>query len=362
MYKRILPVLLLCGSSTAFAQVPTLTATNTAPVINDAFVTQLCDTAGVTQGTPGTSITWNFASLIPSTTLTPNKDTGTVATPSGKPGFSVLSLLSPAFAASTYATVTPSNTVTTYYQATPTAISQTGVYIDAGNNAVYSDPMDQLRFPFTYSNTYSDTYAGGLSYTPTVGGPVITATETGTVTVTADGYGTLVLPGTPAVTYNGVLRVHSSQNFRDSANLFGTPSVGTYDLESYTWYQPGYHSPLLTISTATGPGVNTKTVSYALKQIANHEAVSNLSGINASVNVYPNPASDYVYISYYNSTNKQVKTSLYDILGREVAVVADLTSQGLTQATYNVSTLAKGQYIIRLQSDNETISRSFTVK
>ncbi len=361
MYKRILSLLLLCGGSTAFAQAPILTADNTAPVLNDAFISLICDTTGVTQGVAGASITWNYSTLFPSMTMTPNMDTGTVATPAGKPGFSTLSLLSTAFAASTYATVTPSNTLTTYYQATPAAISQTGVYINAGNNAVYTDPMDQLRFPFTYSNTYTDTYAGGLVYTPTMGGPV-TATETGSVTVTADGYGTLILPGIPAVTYTGVLRVHSAQNFRDSANLFGTPVVGTYNLETYTWYQPGYHSPLLTIATATGTGVNNKTVSYAYKQIANHEATKNVTGLNATVNVYPNPATEYVYISYNNATGKQVRTSLFDIEGREVAVIADLSSQGTTNATYNVSALAKGQYIIRIQSENETITRSLTVK
>jgi hypothetical protein len=225
---------------------------------------------------------------------------------------------------------------------------------------VYTDPLDQLHFPFTYNSTFNDTYAGGIVYTPPVGGPV-TASENGSATITGDAYGTLILPGTPAVTYNNVLRVHSTQNFRDSANLFG-PVVANYTLETYTWYMAGYHAPLLTIATAVGPGVNTKTVSYASKQLENHEAVPNAPTLTASVEVYPNPASSYVYISYNNTTNQKVRTSIVDMTGREIAEVGNLVSNGTTNLTFNTATLAKGTYVVRIASANETVTHKLTIK
>jgi hypothetical protein len=364
MYKNILPALLLIGGSTASAQIPTLTAVNSSPVVNDQFITLVCDTTGITQGPPGASITWPFSSLMPSTTINPNKDTGTViavtATTTGYSSLQTAATLAgstTAFNASNIAVITPTGSPVTYSQSTLTALSQTGVYIDASNMLVYTNPLDVLHFPFTMGSTFTDAYAGGLIYSP------ITATQTGSTTVTADGYGTLVLPGTPSpVTYTGVLRVHSVQTYRDSANLFGTPSVGNYIFDSYTWYQPGYHSALLTISTATGPGVSTKSVSYAYKQLANHAAVPAVPGLASSVNVFPNPANGYIYISYNNAANEKVTTSLTDMLGRQVAVIASQSTQGVTNVTYNTSALAKGIYLVRLQSATETTTRKIEIQ
>jgi hypothetical protein len=363
MYKNILPALFLLGGSTAFAQIPTLTAVNSSPVANDQFISQVCDTTGITQGSSGANITWTFTSLMPSATIIPNKDTGTVlaVTPTTT-GYSNLQLAATlagstaAFTASNIAVITPTGSPVTYSQSTMTALSQTGVYIDASNLLVYTDPLDVLHFPFTMGSTFTDTYAGGLAFSG------ITATQTGTTIVTADAYGTLVLPGTPSsVTYNGVLRVHSIQTYRDSVNLFGT-SVANYIFDSYTWYQPGYHSALLTISTANGPGVNTKSVSYAYKQVANHEAVPTVPGLAGSVKVFPNPANGYIYITYNNIANEKVTTTLTDMLGRQVAVIAAQSTQGVTNLTYNTSVLAKGTYLVRLQSATETTTRKIEIQ
>lgn len=358
----------LATSTTAFAQIPTLTSTNSGPVINDTFISVQCNTTGVGPGASGATAVWNFGTLTASTTLTPNKDTGSVSAAATSPGFSALSsaaslLLSTTFGTSTYATVTPSG-VATYYHEDAAKLSQTGVFINAGNSALYTDALDQLHYPFSFDSSFHDTYAGVLSYTS--GPSTVTASETGTDTVTGDGYGTLIIPGyptpTPAATYLNVLRVHTVQTYRDSANLFGTPTVGNYIFESYTWYQPGYHAPLLTISTATGPGVNTSVVSYAAKQLANHEAVNTVSGLDASVKVYPNPASQFVYINYQNTASRKVHTAIFDVLGREVAVIADQASQGNTTVTYNVSGLPKGSYFVRLQAESEVVSRALEVQ
>lgn len=367
MYKKFLPALFLLGSSTTFAQSPTLTISNVGPALNDTFVTIVCDTTGITQGPAGNQ-TWTFTSLIPSTVISPYYDTGSVAAfVSTDPGYSALMLeatvagSTAAFLASTYAVVTPSGNGTTYNQSTSAKISQTGVYVNSGNFAVYTDPMDQLHFPFSFGNTYTDTYTGGLVYTPS--GSPVTATETGTVTVTYDGYGTLVLPA-PTGTLLNVARIHSIQNFKDSAQLFGGPVNEIFTLETYTWYMPGYHGPILTISTATNIslGFSSKAVSYAYKQIANHEAVAAITGLDASANVYPNPASNFIYIRYNNATNQKVHTSLIDMLGREVAVISDQATQGITNVSYNVSSLSKGLYLVRLQSANETVTRKIEIQ
>jgi len=370
MYKKLLPALLLMSSATAFAQ-PTLTFVTSNPEINDQFVSVACDTTGITPGGGGMDITWTYTALpnllVPATFITPNLDTATVtAFSTSNPGYTDLLTAAgglgstTAFLGSTNAIASPSGMGTTYVQALGDKVSQTGVYISTTDFAVYTDPMDQLRYPFTYNSTFTDTYAGALVYTPPVGSPVL-ATESGSVTVTADAWGTLVLPGN---TYANVLRVHSSQSFRDSADVFGVGENDTWDLETYTWYVPGYHSPLLTISTASDAllGVNTKTVSYASRQLANHDAVPTVKGIDNSLSLYPNPASGYIYLSYNNADDQTVCTSLIDMLGREVAVIANQKSQGVTNLTYNTSSLAKGSYFVRLQSADETVTRKLVIQ
>jgi len=367
MYKRLLPVLFILGSAASYAQ-PTLTYLNVGPVLNDTFISVACNTTGVSQGAQGTGVTWNFGTLTASTTLTPNQDTGSVVAVSGAPGESYLStaallLGSTAFSTSTYATVTPSG-VATYYHEDASTLSQTAVYVSTSSSSLYTTPLVQLEYPFTYSNSFNGTYAGVLSYL--VGTSVDTFYEAGFDTVVADAYGTLTLPGYPVpsvtATYTGVLRVHSTLTYTDSADLFGTPVVGTYLLNSYTWYMPGYHAPLLTVSTATGPGVNTSTVSYAAKQTANHEAVPTVKDLSSTVNIYPNPASNYVYISYDNATSQKVRTSIVDVTGREVALVADESTQGITNVNYNVSSLAKGIYLIKLQSATESVTKKLEIQ
>jgi|GEM_PF-936814 len=363
MYRKILPMLLLAGGTAAFGQAPTLTASNVGPVINDQFITIQCDTTGITQGAAGSSLTWDFSALTASTTLSPNTATGTVLAAASGYGYSTLAaaaslLLSTTFSTSTYATVDSNSGVATYYFSDATKISETGTYVNSTTSGLYTDALDVMRFPFTMGTTFNDTYAGALSYMGT------TATETGSDTVTGDGYGTLKIPGyptpTPAVTYLNVLRVKTVQTYRDSANIFGTPTVGNYIFTSYTWYQAGYHAPLLTITTASGPGVSAKTVSYAAKQTANHENVPVVTGLNSSVNIYPNPASGYIFINYNNASKQRVATTLLDMAGRQVAVIADQATEGPTTVSYNGGSLPKGTYIVKMQSGTETTTRKVT--
>ena len=93
-----------------------------------------------------------------------------------------------------------------YYNASQTALQYYGDG-DSAYNAM-SDPQDQLRYPFTYGDSYQDAsvqkYWNGSD----------SILEKGKMTVIADAYGTLImasgLTGTasPIDTFYNVLRVH----------------------------------------------------------------------------------------------------------------------------------------------------------
>ncbi len=325
-------------SATSFAQI-TLTAANSLPQFGEKYVNHICDTTGVTPGLAGANITWNFTSLS-----TTSIDTAKAQPCGATPNCSL-------FPGSTYAIVSNSTRLIPYYIGSTTKLSQNGYYQAVDSNAVYSDAMDQLRFPFTYNNTYNDPYSGVIRL------GAITAQETGTISVTCDAYGTLQLPG--GLTHNNVLRVRTFQVFKDSTSLFGSPFVLNFELETYTWYKDGYHSPLMTIlsSKQVGGGLNNKGVSYAPVAILD---ASQLPSLAASVQVFPNPVSDELNIHYSNTAAEPVSISLTDMMGKEVAQI--VTHPGGTSASYNTASLPRGLYILRLQSGAEVVSRKISVQ
>ncbi len=350
MNKNLFLSICLCTiGSVSFAQVPTLTATNVAPSVHDTFITVVAEESLVTTAGPtGASAYWDFSGLV-TKAIADSVSVGYVTWAADAPGWVSGS-------GATHAIVTPAPPVSNFYIVSSSKFSQTGLYKSISDFAAYTDPVDVLQFPFTYGGTFTDAYAGVIGFMGT------TATEAGTIQTTADGWGTLVLPPAPPSTtnrtYTGTLRVFSYQLFRDSANIFGTPIVQTDTIRTYTWYQPGYHSALLTIVTLSGPGgLYQRVVSYARKQTANHASVRELSGIDASLKVYPNPAKGSLYISYNIPSSDQIKASLVDVLGREVAVISVGQVSGNVTATCNTAALPKGLYIVRIQSAEGTVTR-----
>jgi hypothetical protein len=350
MYRKIVPIVCLaCSSFTSFGQASTLTAANYNPQLNDAFISVVCDTSFVSPGLSGPGISWSFISLSPS-----QIDTARDVPVTSTAGGSYIALFAPT---TNVAVVTPTASMTTYGIESATKLSSTGYYQSAAQYAIYTDPMDQIQYPCTYNTTFTDTYAGTL-YIGGTGYP-----EAGSVTSTCDGWGTLILPG--GLTYSNVLRVHSSQTYTDNADLFHTGTSTTFDVESYNWYMPGYHSALLTISTSQGTGIAAgyfyKIVSYAAKQLSN-AGVHSVPNISSSLQLFPNPVQNVLNVNFDAGMGAHVRIDMTDMLGRDVAVIANQYAQGVQNFTYNTSNLPKGLYIVRLQSGDEHITKQVVVQ
>lgn len=347
MLKEILlPILFLTVSGASFAQ-STLTGANLNPQIGDAFAMKICDTTGILPGASGPSVTWNFATGSNALTVT-KLDTGRAVSCSSTPYFS-------SFPSATIALKGPSTfgDATNYLVANSTKLAQNGYYAAPDTNLILSDVADQLRYPFTYGDGFTDTYSGILTLGP------LAAHHNGTITVTCDGWGTLQLPGR---TDNNVLRVKTTQLFVDSTNIFGSPVLKTYNILSYDWYKPDYHSALLTIQTVTevgAPNPSFKFIAFAAQQIS---AVPNIASAVNNVALFPNPTTDNVTISFALATSQQVRISLHDITGREVALIADKHAIGKQNINYNTGQLAKGLYLVNINTGSETITRKLSVQ
>ena len=349
MKKQLLAFLLLAGASaTSFAQ-PVLTATGLNPVLGNSFTTINCDTSGLLLANVltarGANHTWNYSTL---TTI--STDTATEVTCASTTHCTLFSAIT------NMASKTLSSSAYVYNYISADSLTTTGYYASASQNAIFTNPMVTLKYPCHYLDSFVDAYAGSITYDPGTG--AITAHETGNITVVADGWGTLV---TPLGTDTAVLRLRGTQTFIDSATIFSIPAVITVQLTTFQWYQLNYHAPLMTISFTdqiSGPGsLHTKTVSYAKKYPL---GISDIAILANSLSLYPNPASDELNIKF--EANDKARVSLVDMVGREVSVIAYTGSAGIQEISYNTSSIAKGIYLVRVQSGAETITKKVVLQ
>jgi hypothetical protein len=128
------------------------------------------------------------------------------------------------------------------------------------------------------------------------------------------------------------------------------------------------------ISKVNGQGTSTQTTSYkGLDKELNHdmyyyrlkqvdfdgkftytktislENLSNSSKVGLTL-VYPNPATEYINLSYYSPSIDEVQLSIMDVQGRKVKVFTFNLEKGQSMTRLNLQGLAKGYYFIKIVS------------
>lgn len=103
---------------------------------------------------------------------------------------------------------------------------------------------------------------------------------------------------------------------------------------------------------------------YRLMQLANAEGVASTPeaaerpATIALMQNYPNPFNPATTISWALPAAADVRVSVYDVLGREVAVLAaERQSAGVHAAAFDGTHLASGMYVYRLTADDQSLSR-----
>lgn len=227
MKSFLLPALALFSIS-AYAQ-PVLTNVNNIQA-GTTYTGYNVDLA-LPEGPGGANVTWDFTSL----SLSSSTNYGYYTCGSAGHSCNLFpgSMLS-SFRAGQYL----------FYRTSDSKLAITG-YATGSASYVYHDPQEILRFPFTYNDTYTDVFLATYNY---AGYSFI---RKGTITVIADGYGTLMLPG---ATYRNVLRIKKTENYIDSSSGPRIP----YSAETYTWYSPYLKEMLANKVTLTIAGVPNK--------------------------------------------------------------------------------------------------------
>jgi len=194
---------------------------------------------------------------------------------------------------------------------------------------VMDDTKRIIQYPCNYGDTFTDAYHGLFTGT-------LFYDRTGTVTVEADAWGTLIMPWG---TVNNVLRVRTQESHYDDEEEFGI-----YHSDSYAWYSPTTYSVILTSFT----GWLNEDEPYA-------HITSYINGLDAGVNtmdtpddfaVYPNPANSVIRFIGNHIPEEIVIT---DVCGRNIemfrplAQITQLDINAWSPGFYNVSFLSNGK-------------------
>ncbi len=206
-----------------------------------------------------------------------------------------------------------------YYSLTTDSLVLWGEHTTGKSYEIYDDPQIDLKLPFSYSNVYANSY----SKTSYNANGSVSSSQTGTVTLTYDGYGTLILPNG---TFTNVARIK-----KERTNSLGPTTV------SYTWY-----------SIATGAQLMNYETNGGLQVVYNNVAstnINNLQNNNYTVQLFPNPFYDYATLKVRgNNTVNNGKVVIFNILGQPVKTVNIINNE----AKIERDNLLKGIYFYSL--------------
>lgn len=322
LYTLFLSLISTVTVSTIVAQ-PSLSNQNLASD-GDSFTiytnTSLSSTSN--PGNDGTNVTWDFSNMGAGTS------SSLTYSNASSPDYPDANILFSTQGSSNYFDV--QNDALTYYGFSTTNAS-----------SVFTDGQDQVRVPMSYNDNYTDQFAG----TYDAFGQVFD--RTGTLDVTADGYGTL---STPQGTYNDVLRIRLIRTSTDEMN--GQTLSNNLDT-IYFWYNETTPHPIMTY-----------TINYVdgseQGRFANYmddgDVILNTLEESININAYPNPVSDI-----YNVEADRIIESLivYDMKGQQV-----LTKSPNTKIfSIDLNELPNGQYFYELKDQKGIIvSRKKLIK
>ena len=321
---KLCAVPLLFTASFSFGQA-VLTASNFNYRNGDKFVSYPCDTMNY-EGSSGAGVTWDFSTLtlMTATDSLLYKDCSPEYHCIDIPGSNLVEI-----------DLTDS-TFQGYMLTDTTKMTMMGVYSTMGGAAPMSDPYDYMRYPFTYTNSFRDSFFYSSSGFYNYGYNVITC----------DGYGTLVLPWG---SYPNTLRLHILAYSVDSGNISGMPFIDSSLTTSYRFVMPG-NWVTLNIDYSNSFDVMTPVHHSGTNIMKKRDGLTRVDPVvlSKSVEVFPNPVADKAIIKLCTlPTTGTAKFILKNSIGQVVNTL-DLSQQ---ETMFNRNGLPTGIYVYELQME-----------
>ncbi len=218
-----------------------------------------------------------------------------------------------------------------YINAAKTELQYLG-FQNSSDEVRISNTQKLMTVPFTYGNSITNVTLSGTGY--------LGSNLTGTISIVADGYGTLKVGGS---TYNNVTRVKYDY---DMVEDYGGGSTNNVHVVKYAWYRSGKNAPQMQISTLEVSGINGSssqkyaTVNYLVT------GVDDINKPSLNFSAYPNPVKDQVSVMINLDRTSDITLKLMDITGK--IRFSETTKQNVGDhiLKFDVSDLPKGIYIL----------------
>jgi hypothetical protein len=280
------------------------------PAAGELFIEALDTTfTGLSVGNAGTNQVWNMANLENHL-----KDTTMMYLATFQPGFAN-------FPTATVAAYQSGGTVS-FCSATATAYNMLGMYGDmfglgSATAIKFNPPQTYVKLPATFGTTNSGTTTYEI-IGPFPQPPIDSIRIHMDVTYSSevDGWGTITTPAFSAIPCirqrtNSAAVITSYFHAMGSWVPAGTPE--TDSTISYSWFSKTAHYSLVTIDANADGSIS--SASYLFSK-GTFQGLKDAPGISNAVQIYPNPASNFVHISGVTSASD---LKVFDITGKLVA-------------------------------------------
>jgi hypothetical protein len=224
---------------------------------------------------------------------------------------------------------------------------------------VYSDPVVKMKYPFFYGDQFTDPFTAVAWYDEKS-----RIDFSGDFTVTADAYGTLILPDR---VIKNALRIKSVKKGLQISQCGSTE----INIVKYCWYAQGYRYPLLNVSIVEnryrgGTPEITKSAFTNTQQpnenglaAGSNDPGKQVENSDVSVILFPNPFEEKLSYNYFLRKQLPVTVELYDMSGKVSIRICknQLQPEGLHTGTIDGAGLglAPGIYYIRFTFDKQVV-------
>ena len=275
MKKFYLLFLIISFSLNSFTQ-PVITSAHY-PVAGESFSGNIDFPSVWNPGTSGANQTWDFSTLAGGSATVTYEDPASTS-------------YAASFSTSNVA-LSQAGTAYLYYNSTSSQVDITGTVtlFPSANTRVYNDPQTVITFPFTFNDNFKDTADTGIIPAPGVNRTQrrVTYSET-----TADGYGTLTLPG--STSFSNVLRILIASEVIDSTFDSGNFLSENISTDSqYYFISEDYKPHVLALTKNISPNGTTLLAQYFLSPST---PTSVIKPENSYVTIFPNPAKSEITV------------------------------------------------------------------
>jgi len=337
MKKIYLSIIAATIAFSANAQL-TLTKAFNEPVLGDVNTKETYDSVAVLNNASGTNQVWDFSALTSSSVTEVSTFTTVASTPNGSN-----------FAGATLAEDDGQGGYT-YYKVTPTQYEVVGVQ-DPNITLNFTNTAVAAVWPVTMGYSNTDAFSGSAAVQTT-----LTGSANGTVTTLGSGTGTLIIPG--GASFTNVLQTKTTQLVKVSLG-FGAVTL-TVQSTDYNYYHGTQKFPLLTVSYSDAQGTFQNT-SASIK--VNNNVITGINDLNfdATFNIFPNPATNFVNVKLQNVTNTNCKIQIVNALG-QIAQEIDLGNDSEINRNISIANLNSGIYMVKTILGDKVSARKLIIE